>query len=46
MQTRANLALILQRFHLRIPDDYVLEPFFRFNTRPRGGLPLIVEKRL
>ncbi|MEO0755951.1 MAG: cytochrome P450 [Cyanobacteria bacterium J06648_16] len=39
-QMRINLATILQRYRLSTPSDYVLEPYFSFNTRPKNGLPM------
>lgn len=45
MQMRINLALILQRYRLTVAPDYRFEPIYRFNTRPRYGLPMIVQAR-
>lgn len=43
MQMRINLAMILQRYRLSLPSDYVFKPVFNFNTRPQNGLPMILE---
>jgi len=40
LQLKTTLATILQNFRLQIPQDYVFEPMFRFNTRPKHGLPM------
>jgi cytochrome P450 len=45
MQLQLNLATILQTYRLKTPDDYVFEPMFRFNTRPKHGLPMQVLRR-
>lgn len=45
LQMRVTLATILQQYQLRVPDDYVFEPFWRFNMRPKGGLPLHLTQR-
>ncbi len=43
-QMRINLATILQRYRLTTVPDYQLEPYFSFNTRPKHGLPMQLEK--
>ena len=43
-QMRINLATILQRYRLTTAPDYQLEPYFSFNTRPKNGLPMQLEK--
>ncbi len=43
MQMRINLAMILQRYRLSLPSDYVFKPIFNFNTRPKNGLPMILQ---
>ncbi len=43
-QMRINLATILQRYCLTTAPDYQLEPYFSFNTRPKNGLPMQLEK--
>ena len=43
-QMRINLATILQRYRLTTAPDYQLEPYFSFNTRPKHGLPMQLEK--
>ncbi|MEM9980409.1 MAG: cytochrome P450, partial [Cyanobacteria bacterium P01_D01_bin.2] len=43
-QMRINLATILQRYRLSTVPDYELKPYFSFNTRPEGGLPMQVKK--
>ena len=45
LQLKINLATILQRYHLTIAPGYHFEPFFRFNTRPKNGLPMVVHSR-
>ena len=44
-QMRINLATILQRYRLHTATDYILEPYFSFNTRPKHGLPMQVQAR-
>lgn len=43
-QMRINLATILQHYRLSTAPDYKLEPYFSFNTRPKDGLPMQIEK--
>ena len=43
-QMRINLATILQRYRLTTAPDYQLKPYFSFNTRPKDGLPMSLEK--
>ncbi|MEO0376148.1 MAG: cytochrome P450 [Cyanobacteria bacterium P01_A01_bin.17] len=43
MQMRINLAMILQRYRLSLPSDYVFKPIFNFNTRPQNGLPMVLK---
>ncbi|MEM8642308.1 MAG: cytochrome P450 [Cyanobacteria bacterium P01_G01_bin.54] len=43
-QMRLNLATILQQYRLSTAPDYVMEPYFSFNTRPKGGLPIRLER--
>ncbi|KAF3890240.1 MULTISPECIES: cytochrome P450 [Nostocales] len=45
MQMRINLATILQNYRLTVAPGYQFETFYRFNTRPKNGLPMIVEAR-
>lgn len=45
LQLRSTLAIILRNYHLEIPVDYVFEPIWRFNTRPKHGLEIIVRQR-
>lgn len=45
LQMRVNLALILQRYRLTVAPGYRFEPFYRFNTRPKEGLPMMVQPR-
>lgn len=45
LQLKVNLATILQRYHLTVAPGYQFEPFFRFNTRPKNGLPMVVHSR-
>lgn len=43
-QMSINLAIILQRYRLSTLPDYQLEPYFSFNTRPKNGLPMRLER--
>lgn len=45
LQLKINVATILQRYHLTVASDYHFEPCFRFNTRPKNGLPMVVHSR-
>ena len=45
MQMRINLATILQRYRLTTLPDYQLEPFYRFNTRHKHGLRMVLQER-
>ncbi|MBE9030120.1 cytochrome P450 [filamentous cyanobacterium LEGE 11480] len=45
MQMRINLALILQRYRLIPAPDYEFQPVFQFNTRPRDGMPMVLQAR-
>ena len=45
LQLKINVATILQRYHLTVAPAYHFEPFFRFNTRPKNGLPMVVHNR-
>jgi cytochrome P450 len=45
MQMRINLATILQRYRLTTIEGYQFEPFYRFNTRPKQGLPMLLQAR-
>ena len=45
LQMRLNLATIFQRFRLSPMPGYILEPVYRFNTRPKGGLPMVLHRR-
>ncbi len=42
LQLRVNLATILQRYRLELVAGYQFEPLFRFNMRPKDGLPMVV----
>ena len=39
------LAILAQRFHVRVPADHKVEPICRLTLRPRGGLPVTLERR-
>lgn len=39
-QMRINLVTILQHYRLSTASDYVMRPYFSFNTRPQDGLPM------
>lgn len=45
LQLKINLATILQRHRLTLAPGYRFEPIFRFNTRPKDGLPMVVHVR-
>jgi cytochrome P450 len=45
VQIRLNLVTILHRFRLSRMPGHTLEPFYRFNTRPKGGLPMALHQR-
>ncbi|MEL6307775.1 MAG: cytochrome P450 [Chloroflexota bacterium] len=45
LQMQATLASILSVYRLRVPDDYTFEPFWRFNTRPKNGMPMMLSAR-
>lgn len=39
------LAIIAQRFRVRVPEDHKVEPVCRLTLRPRDGLPITLEQR-
>jgi cytochrome P450 len=39
------LAIIAQRFRVRVPEKHRVEPVCRLTLRPRDGLPVTLEKR-
>ncbi|KQV35713.1 MULTISPECIES: cytochrome P450 [unclassified Rhizobium] len=39
------LAVLAQRFHVRVADDLKVEPQCRLTLRPRGGLPVTLHRR-
>ncbi|MFB9951132.1 cytochrome P450 [Rhizobium puerariae] len=39
------LAVLAQRFRLRVPEDHEVEPICRLTLRPRGGLPVTLHRR-
>ena len=43
MQMRINLAMMMQRYRFRLAPDYQFKPVFQFNTRPQGGLPMMLD---
>jgi cytochrome P450 len=45
MQMKVNLAVLLQRYHFSPVSGYQFQPVYRFNTRPKGGLPMVVMER-
>lgn len=45
LQLKVNLATILQRYRLTMAPGYIFEPIFRFDTRPKDGLPMVVHAR-
>ena len=42
---KINLATLLQSYRFTHPEDHHFEPTYVFNTRPKNGLPLLVEAR-
>ncbi|WP_088893629.1 cytochrome P450 [Leptolyngbya ohadii] len=45
MQMKVNLAILLQQYRFSIAPNYQFKPIYRFNTRPQGGLPVVIEER-
>ena len=45
MQMKINLALIWRSIRLTTAPDYQFVPYYAFNTRPKGGLPMVVSRR-
>jgi hypothetical protein len=45
LQLKVNLATILQWYRLTVAPGYTFAPIFRFNTRPKDGLPMVVHQR-
>lgn len=45
MQMKVNLAVLLQQYRFSPVSDYQFQPIYRFNTRPKGGLPMVIRKR-
>ena len=45
LQLKVNLATILQCYRLTVAPGYTFAPIFRFNTRPKDGLPMVVHQR-
>lgn len=45
MQMRINLAMILQRYRLTPESGYEFQPAFQFNTRPKNGMPMVLQLR-
>jgi len=39
------LAILAQRFRVRVAPDHKVEPMCRLTLRPRGGLPVTLERR-
>ncbi|WJR67424.1 cytochrome P450 [Neorhizobium sp. CSC1952] len=39
------LAVLAQRFRLRVPEGHRVEPVSRLTLRPRGGLPVTLHRR-
>lgn len=39
------LAIIAQRFRVRVPEGHKVEPVCRLTLRPRDGLPITLERR-
>lgn len=42
-EMRSNLIAYLE--HLAQQGNFLLAPFFRFTTRPKNGLPVVVHSR-
>lgn len=45
LQMKTALALMLKAYHFELSDNYEFEPYWRFNTRLRHGLPLTIHTR-
>jgi cytochrome P450 len=45
MQMKVNLAVLLQQYRFSPVPEYQFQPIYRFNTRPKGGLPMIIRER-
>ena len=45
LQLRINLAMIVQQYRLTVAPGYTFKPIYRFNTRPTGGLPMVLQRR-
>lgn len=45
LQVCTTLALMIQAYDFELPEDYIFEPFWRFSTRLKHGLPLKVHPR-
>ncbi|OQP86107.1 cytochrome P450 [Rhizobium rhizosphaerae] len=39
------LAILAQRFRLRVPEEHKVEPQCRLTLRPRGGIPVTLHRR-
>jgi cytochrome P450 len=46
LQMRINLATIWQHAHLEVAPGYEFQPLYAFNTRPKEGLPMVVNWHL
>ncbi|MGJ3239309.1 MAG: cytochrome P450 [Anaerolineae bacterium] len=45
LQMKTTLSKMLYSFHFEIPADYSFEPYWRFNTRLKHDLQVIVNRR-
>ncbi len=45
LQLRVTLATLLQHYQFETPSGYTFEPMYRFNTRPKDGLPMVLRPR-
>ncbi|QYO63905.1 cytochrome P450 [Leptolyngbya sp. 7M] len=42
MQMKVNLAVLLREYRFSPVPGYQFQPIYRFNTRPQGGLPMVI----
>ncbi|MEO1288025.1 MAG: cytochrome P450 [Chloroflexota bacterium] len=45
LQMKTTLSLMLKQYQFNVADDYIFEPYWRFNTRLKHGLPLTIQAR-
>ena len=39
------LAILIQRFRVRVAEGFKVEPVCRLTLRPRGGMPVTISAR-